>query len=294
MSINRVYHIWFERIMQMYPQLCLTQRRNLAWMLSGIYKSRSVQLHRIAGKIPSLAKLPSLVMRLRRFMKNSVLRVRPMYEPVAREWLEFQARTTGRIRLGLDGTKVGSGHQLLMVSILFRRRAVPLVWTWVRHAKGHSSANKQITMLAYARKLLPQGVPVTLVGDTEFESGELQRHLQKWQWGYVLRQKANNQVQALDDGPWQPFRNLITRPGQSIWLSEVLLTRKHALPVNLLAYWKPGEKRPWLLATNFTTPRQALKVYRRRVWIEEMFGDLKQHALTLRVPICVTSCASLA
>ena len=33
----------------MYPDLRITQQRNLAWMLVGIYQSRSVQLHRIAN-----------------------------------------------------------------------------------------------------------------------------------------------------------------------------------------------------------------------------------------------------
>jgi hypothetical protein len=31
------------------------------------------------------------------------------------------------------------------------------------------------------------------------------------------------------------------------------------------------------LATNLPTPELALKAYRRRMWIEEMFGDWKRH-----------------
>ena len=60
-------------------------------MLSGISVSHAVQLHRIAGLIPGTAKLPSGVARLMRFLDNPVLRVRPMYEPLARQWLEFDA-----------------------------------------------------------------------------------------------------------------------------------------------------------------------------------------------------------
>ena len=282
MPINRLYHIWFQRVLQMYPNLRVTQRRNLVWMIVGIYQSRSVQLHRIAGKIPGTARLPSVVARLMRFVNNPAIRVRPLYEPIAREWLEFQARTTGRIRLVVDGTQVGSGHQLLMVAILFRRRAVPLVWTWMRCVKGHSSAGKQLALLAYARQLIPGGVPVVLVGDTEFEAGEVQRRLDKWHWKYVLRQKSSNQVQPAEGEPWQRFRDLITKARQSVWMDEVLLTRKHALPVNLLAHWEPGEKEPWLLATNLPSRQETLKAYRRRMWIEEMFGDMKRHGFDLQ------------
>jgi hypothetical protein len=281
MPINKLYHIWFQRIMQMYPSLRITQQRNLAWMIAGIYQSRSVQLHRIAGKIPGTARLTSVVARLMRFVDNPAFRVRPLYEPVAREWLDFQAQTTGRICLVIDGTKVGSGHQLLMVAILFRRRAVPLVWTWMRCAKGHSSSGKQLALLAYARKWIPAGVPVVLVGDTEFEAGDVQRQLDQWHWKYVLRQKPNNQVQFADGEPWQCFRDLITKAEQSVWMEEVLLTLKHTLPVNLLAHWERGEQEPWLLATNLPSRQEALKAYRRRMWTEEMFGDMKRHGFDL-------------
>ncbi len=51
--------------------------------------------------------------------------------------------------------------------------------------------------------------------------------------------------------------------------------------VNLFAYWKIGEDEPWLLATNLSTPQAAFAAYRRRMWIEEMFGDLKAHGFDL-------------
>jgi hypothetical protein len=60
-----------------------------------------------------------------------------------------------------------------------------------------------------------------------------------------------------------------------------LLTSKHAHPTNLLAHWKRGEKEPWLLATNLPSRQKTLRAYRRRMWIEEMFGDLKRHGFDL-------------
>jgi len=51
--------------------------------------------------------------------------------------------------------------------------------------------------------------------------------------------------------------------------------------VNLLAYWKVGEKEPWCLATNLPDAESVLRYYKRRVWIEEMFGDMKKHGFDL-------------
>jgi len=118
-----------------------------------------------------------------------------------------------------------------------------------------------------------------LVGDSEFGAMEVIRQLQAWKWGYVLRQKANHQVKLAERGGWQSFGAVIHKPGQSIWLGRGLLTGKYAHPVNLLARWKAGEDEPWLLATNLPSRQAALKAYGRRMWIDEMFGDLKGNGL---------------
>jgi len=42
---------------------------------------------------------------------------------------------SGEIHLIADGTKVGFGHQLLMISLAYRKRAIPIAWTWVKHVR---------------------------------------------------------------------------------------------------------------------------------------------------------------
>lgn len=59
------------------------------------------------------------------------------------------------------------------------------------------------------------------------------------------------------------------------------LTEKHIYSVNLLVHWKAGEKEPWCLATNLPDRQTALQAYARRMWIEEMFGDMKGHGFDL-------------
>lgn len=275
MPINQLYHTWFERIAQLRPGERITRLRNLAWLIVGIFQSRSVHLSKIAAKIPGSAKQLSIVRRLSRFLANPALRPRPWYEPIARSLLKSMACSVGEIRLIADGTKVGFKHRLLIVAIAYRRRAIPIAWTWVKSSKGHSSAYKQLALLAYVHRLIPSGVPVLLVGDSEFGAVEVIRQLEAWGWRYVLRQKANHLVKLEGESCWRPFGDLIAGPGQSIWLGHGLLTALHAYPVNLLAHWKRGEDEPWLLATNLTSLRAALKAYGRRMWIEEMFGDWK-------------------
>jgi hypothetical protein len=281
MSINHLYHTWFDWIGQLRPGERITRLRNLAWLLVGIYRSKSVHLSKIALEIPGAANSLSIARRLSRFLDNPAIRVREWYEPIARDVLQAVASTVGEIRLIADGTKVGFGHQLLMVTVAFRRRAIPIAWTWVRTSRGHSSTTKQLALLAYVRWLMPANTPVLLVGDSEFGAVEVIRQVESWNWQYVLRQKANHRVNLCDGSGWQPFGDLVEKPGQSNWLGRGLLTFKHAHPTNLLAHWKKGEKEPWLLATNLSSRQETLSAYRRRMWVEEMFGDMKGNGFDL-------------
>jgi hypothetical protein len=80
---------------------------------------------------------------------------------------------------------------------------------------------------------------------------------------------------------WNDFGSWIEKMGSSIWLGKGYLTEKHIYPVSLLVHWKVGEKEPWCLATNLPDREMALRAYARRMWIEEMFGDMKKHGFDL-------------
>jgi len=281
MPINSLYDTWFRRIQELRPTQRITQLRNFVWLLVGIHQSRSVCLSRIASKIPGAAKLTSLTRRLSRFLDNTALNVRDWYAPTARQWIEAQASSGYQIRLIVDGTKVGFTYQLLMVSLAYRHRAIPLAWTWVRHVKGHSTPHVQLSLLGYVHSLLPKGVAVLLVGDSEFGAVEVLKQLDKWHWDYVLRQKTSTHTCLAHETAWQDFGKRVEKPGQSLWLGKGYLTESGIYPVNLLIHWQIGEPEPWCLATNLPDRRMALQAYGRRMWTEEMFGDMKRHGFDL-------------
>jgi hypothetical protein len=281
MSINALYDTWKTRIMELRPGQRITQVRAMAWLLVGIYISRSVCLSRAAGKIPGKAKLLSATRRLSRLLDNRVIQVRDWYEPIARQWLQAQFNNIGEIRLIVDGSKVGCSHQLLIVSLAYRRRAIPIAWTWVPHRRGHSGASKQLALLAFVRGLLPKGAAVFLVGDAEFGPVEVLKQLDQWHWFYVLRQKSDTCVWLNDCQEWQTLGSFVKKAGQSTWLESGYLTRHAIYPTKLLIYWKIGEDQPWCLATNLPDARLTIRYYARRMWIEEMFGDFKSHGFDL-------------
>ena len=281
MPINTLYHTWIQRIRELRPKQRITQIRTFVWLIVGIYQSRSVNLSRVAGKIPGTAKLVSVTRRLSRLLANRAMSVRGWYEPIARQWLESQAAHGQQIRLIVDGSKVGFAHQLLIVSLAYRRRAIPIAWTWVGHVRGHSPATLQLDLLAYVHSLLPEGFAVLLVGASEFGPVEVLRQLDLWGWDYVLRQKTSVHVCLAPESGWHDFGSWVQQPGQSRWLGQGWLTESEIYPVYLLVHWAAGEKEPWCLVTNLPDRRLTLQAYARRMWIEEMFGDLKRHGFDL-------------
>lgn len=273
------YHTWHARLAQLVPQNCRTRLVNMSLLIAGLYHARNVHLSAIVRKWPLAAKQPSLARRLTRFLANPAVCVRDWYRPVAEQLL---APFAGQeVRLIVDGTKVGFGHQLLMVAIAYRRRALPLAWCWVKGKKGHSGPSKQLALLSYVRGLLPPHTPVLLVGDSEFGSVGVLRQLQAWHWRFVLRQPGNTLVRPNSRGPWRRFDRLVQRPGECGWRPGSSWTAKWAYSANLLICWAATEKAPWLLTTNLSTSRLALQAYRRRMWLDETFGDLKGHGFDL-------------
>lgn len=280
MTTNHLYLNWYDELAHMFQEWHRPQLRNFTWLLVGIYMSRSVHLNRVASKIPGRATLVSITRRLSRFLDGTGLIVRQTYEPIIRPVLAHLAQA-GTLRLIIDGSKVGFQHQLLMVSVAYRRRAIPLAWTWVRSQRGHSSTHVQLALLAYARTLLPAKASVAITGDCEFGAIGLIEQVAAWGWLYALRQKPTHQVKTEADSDWQRISTLVKQPGESQWLPNAVLTAKHEYATHLLAHWAKGEEDPWLIATNYPTAQATLKSYSRRMWIEELFGDLKGHGFDL-------------
>lgn len=279
-AIPRLYSILLERVLPLVSNLCDSQVTNLIFLMLGLYKGRSVHLTRIASKVPSRARKLSTAERLRRFLSNAAIQVDEVYDPVAQELIK-RAAASGKIRLVIDSSRIGFGHQLMMVALCYRRRTLPLVWTWIAHKKGHSQTSTQIALLREVRAWLDDDVQVVLLGDSEFGRTLLLEELDCWGWQYVLRQSGHNLVWLKSEHDWRSLDSLAVRGGSVGWYPHTVLTRDSAYPSPLVIVWKKTFKEPWLLATNIQCPALALHLYSRRMWIEEMFGDMKDNGFDL-------------
>ena len=102
------------------------RQRVFAWAVAGLLLEKSIHLTVWALVIASAAKAASRVRRLRRFLANPHVNVRPYYEALLRQALAGWAAAT--LYLVLDTTTLAGKLVILRVSLVYRGRAIPLVW----------------------------------------------------------------------------------------------------------------------------------------------------------------------
>ena len=275
----RLYHTITDQMCKWFPDERITRVRNMALFLSGLYLSRKVHLSLIVRKWPTAGKVPSLVNRLRRFLDNPRVCVRDYYRPVAESLVgAFHGQP---MRLILDTTQLGFHSRMTTVSIGYRKRALPLVWSVHQGKKGWIPVKKQIALLRWVAELIPEGAEVWVMGDCEFQHVPLISWVKDQGWHYVLRQQGKVVV-------WEPgeaqkqLADYDLQEGETRYLDCVYLTRDyHYGPVSMVLHWEEGEEKPWYLATDRLATWRTLQIYKIRMWTEEMYGDMKGHGFDL-------------
>lgn len=83
-----------------------------------------------------------------------------------------------------------------MLSLVWGKRALPLCWRVLKQKKGHAPQQLPCDLLAEVRDLLPNDVPIVLLGDGEFDTCLLQATISEYGWFYVLRTAKDLTVEA--------------------------------------------------------------------------------------------------
>src|SRR6266542_4024645 len=181
----------------------------LAMMISGIVLSRNAQLSAMSSEIPTDAKEKSIEMRLRRWVKAEI-DAEAVYMPFARQILEALSQLP--LVIVMDGSQAGRGCMVLMVGVVYQKRALPIAWLVYKGKKGHASAARHIQALEKVMPLPPKDSQVILLGDAEYDTTEMLAWIEKnTSWQYVLRTSPQIYVQTSRQG--QPIRNYPLKKG---------------------------------------------------------------------------------
>jgi hypothetical protein len=244
----------------------------LAMMITGIVMSCKAQLAVMSGEVPVAAKEKSVEMRMRRWVKHKQIDVDVTYMPFARQILAALAHTP--LVLAMDGSTVGRGCMVLMVGVIYRKRALPLAWVVYKGKKGHAPAAVHVQVLRKVLTLIPEEAEVVLLGDGEYDNTEMVAWVQTHtDWFFALRTAPNIQVQQ--GQTWRPVATFAKQQGRLVTAYQVAFTQTAALSLNLVAWWGANYEEPIYLVTNLPNGSRACWFYKRRFRIETFFSDQK-------------------
>ena len=281
MSDNRSrYRAIRTGLMQIYPKQLtgrMVQRLNvLAMFISGIVGSGKTQARQVAKKVPTGAKVESRIKQLSRWYQDEENRDELYYLPFIESLL---AHLVGLpLVISMDGSEIGRGCMTMMVSLIYQKRAIPLLWAVLDRPKGHLSAQEHIALLERLRALLPAGTEVILLGDGEFDSVELQSYLTQQHWHYVCRTAKDTWI--CSEGEWFQLDDCAL-PDLCLGLEEVRFTEQAYGPVTVVIWWDKAYCQPIFLVSNLELTDEICYWYRRRMRIETFFSDQKSRGFHL-------------
>jgi hypothetical protein len=184
--------------------------------------------------------------------------------------------TSDPLVIVMDASAVGRGCLAWVVSVLFKKRALPIGWLVVKGGKGHLCQEKHTQLLGQVALLVPQGRRVVFLGDGEFDGCGLLAALRQCGWDFVCRTAKNIQLEEVAfPGSFFWFADLCVGPGEFIEVSDALFTGQGFGPLLAVAVWETSHKEPLYLVSSLELGQEALFWYKKRFVIETLFSDQK-------------------
>ena len=255
------------------PAVRDSQLDTLALVVVGITQSVSAQLGKIARAMPLDTTQYAKEQRLRRFLDNERITQADHFQPLAR--VALTGLKGQKVHLLIDRVLLHDRHNLLVVSIGFRPRSIPLAWKALDH-RGKSNLADQQDVLKEALALLPERVRVTVHGDSEFRGWPLFTWLRERQCDAMLGVQGNTYVSLTPDGPRQLLKDWLIDRATVVYLQDIYLTEEAYGPVSVIAWWAKDDDGDWIVrgvTTNLPATWQTYVRGRRRMWIETVFRD---------------------
>jgi hypothetical protein len=268
----RVYTKVKQTLKKMMPSTPQNQMVTIAMMVTGIVLGRKAQLSVMSLEVPQPAKPASLEKRFHRFVKNEQVEAAVCYLPFAQLILNHLADKP--LVLAIDGSTVGRGCMALVVGVIYRQRAIPLVWIVYKGKKGHTTADRHIAVLQLVQPLLPEAAEVVLLGDGEYDTVAMLIWVTRCtDWHFVVRTSKN--ILITHNGLQYPLQELCASRGSCTWAEEALFSQQEFGPVLAIAWWGKQYEDPIFLISNCASPQLACDYYRRRFRLETLFSDKK-------------------
>ena len=182
-----------------------------------------------------------------------------------------------QLAIALDATTLGQRFVLVVISVVYRGCAVPILWKVLPAAIKHPWKPEWLALLKALRGRVPPTWTVIVLADRGLYAKWLFESIQQLGWHPLLRVNAGGTFRPVGWYHRRPFTDWVPTVG-SRWQGRgtAFSGKKTCLDCTLLAYWGEGHQEPWLILTDL--PPQAAEAcwYGLRAWIEQGFKRIKR------------------
>ncbi len=206
---------YYQTLRQKYlTQSQLVTLKMLVWLLQ---LQLQVRLERLAATLPLPIQQNSRRRHLQRFLNLDVLSVVLLWFPMIEEIITRQIQPETQLVIVLDRTQ-WKANNVLMVSVVYRKRALPIFWVLLEK-DGSSNLAEQQKVLRPVIRLLKK-YKLVIIGDREFHSVELASWLQGQSISFVFRQKQKTTFREKRQ-KFQPLSSIPIYPGIRIFYTNI-------------------------------------------------------------------------
>ncbi|GIK55854.1 MAG: hypothetical protein BroJett015_15170 [Chloroflexota bacterium] len=188
---------------------------------------------------------------------------------------------TNILYLAWDTSMLWDQYCIMRLCVIYRGRAIPLVWEVVAHGSSSVTFAAYRSLLDKALTLIPINCPVVFLADRGFADTELMDYVSQtlhWHWrigiksSFLVYRQGKRMVKV---------GNILLKRGQARFWHNVTITGNRFGPVHLALAKPHSVKETWLIVSEQPTDVTTFDEYGLRFDIEENFLDDKSNGFQL-------------
>ena len=247
-----------------------SRRSTISALLPGLLRKQPIGLSNIARGMRDATTVKHRVKRIGRFFSN------PGVIPELATFclVPYLLRKDHLNVIAVDWTDLGD-YMLLKVSLVYRRRALPLAWqhVWKWHYEK-SQNDEEEKLIAHLNAGIEPDYPWVLLADRGFGRTELFRWLDDRGIEFIIRVSGTAWIEH------PHFSGTIDHvprcPNHSHRYRRIQYRKERPVRTNLVVHHREPAPEPWYLVTNGNRAARSVgRLYAQRMRIEEGIRDCK-------------------
>ena len=161
-SASRLYKSLFLLLSQSKEWADIRHLYTLIWMIIGLIHAETVSLTKWGAYLKSRAVFAqSKQRRFSRWLHNPRINVQRLYSPLIK--LALASWEAQELHLSLDTSLLWNQYCLIRVALVYRGRAIPIVWRVIEHSSSSVKISCYQDLLKRAKTLMPGSVKIILL-----------------------------------------------------------------------------------------------------------------------------------